>query len=93
MALVKLCGLSMRGVPVVASGRFSPWPLLRAGCREPTETSLAYQALDLVFEVNTLLGIVAVVLMEMAVFGLVSPVGIFGVHVFLGFKEKGCHGG
>ena len=75
MTLVRLCELSRRGAPAVVSDGFSPLPLLRAGFRELTETSLTYKALDLVFEVNTLLGIMAVVLMKAIVFGLVSPVG------------------
>ena len=75
MTLVRLCELSRRGAPMVISGRFSPLPLLRAGCREPTETSLTYQTLDLVFEVNTFIGVMVVVLMKEAVFGLVSLIG------------------
>ncbi|GMP72671.1 hypothetical protein CsSME_00030611 [Camellia sinensis var. sinensis] len=75
MTLVGLCWLPWRGVPVVIPDGLSPLPLLGASFREPTETSLTDQALDLVFEVNTLFGVMAVVLVEAAIFGLVSPIG------------------
>ncbi|GMP81274.1 hypothetical protein CsSME_00036035 [Camellia sinensis var. sinensis] len=75
MTLVGLCWLPWRGVPAVVSDGFSLLLLLGASFRESTETPMMDQALDLVFEVNTLFGIMAMVLVEAAVFGLVSPVG------------------
>ena len=75
MTLVRLCWLPGKGASAVVSDGFSLLPLLRASFCEPTETFLTYQALDLIFEVNTLVGIMAVVLVKMAVFGLVSPIG------------------
>ncbi|GMP80320.1 hypothetical protein CsSME_00035463 [Camellia sinensis var. sinensis] len=75
MTLVGLCWLPWGGAPAVVPNGFSPLPLLGASFREPTETPLMDQAVDLVFEVNTLFGVMAVVLVEAAVFGLVSSVG------------------
>ncbi|GMP90205.1 hypothetical protein CsSME_00041441 [Camellia sinensis var. sinensis] len=75
MTLVGLCWLPRRGVLAVVPDGFSPLPLLGASFCEPTETPLTDQALDLVFEVNILFGVMVVVLVEAAVFGLVSPVG------------------
>jgi len=75
MAKVRLCWLPGRSAPTVVSNGFGPLPLLRAGVRELTETSLTYQALDLIFEVNTLLSIRTVVLVKTVIFGLVSPIG------------------
>ncbi|GMP30311.1 hypothetical protein CsSME_00005032 [Camellia sinensis var. sinensis] len=75
MTLVGLCWLPWRGAPAVVPNGFSPLPLLGTSFREPTETSLKDQALDLVFEVNTLFGVMVVVLVEAIVFGLVLLVG------------------
>lgn len=50
-------------------------PLLRAGVREPAKTSLAYEGLDLIFEVNALIGVMAMVLVKAAIFGLVFLIG------------------
>ena len=75
MTLVRLCWLSGRGTPAVVSDGFSPLPLLRASIRESAEASLTNQALDLIFEVNTLLGIMAVILVKTTIFGLVFPIG------------------
>ncbi|GMP99020.1 hypothetical protein CsSME_00046667 [Camellia sinensis var. sinensis] len=74
MTLVRSCWLPWRGAPAFVSDGFSPLPLLGASFREPTETSLTDQAFDLVFEVNTLFGVMTVVLVEATVFGLASPV-------------------
>ncbi|GMP44828.1 hypothetical protein CsSME_00013593 [Camellia sinensis var. sinensis] len=100
MTLVGLCWLPWRGAPAVVSNGFSPLPLLRASFREPTEIPLTDQALNLVFKVNTLFGVMVVVLVEAVVFGLVSPVkrrsrglGPFEGIISLNLVQDLFHGG
>ena len=50
-------------------------PLLWAGIREPAETPLTNEGLDLILEVDTVISVVAVVLVEATIFGLVFSVG------------------
>lgn len=74
MALVMLGGLPGRTVPAVISAGLGPLPLLGAGICEPGESPLTYEGLHLVLEVDTVISVMAMILVKAAVFGLVLAV-------------------
>ena len=59
----------------IVPGKVGSLPLWRAVICESAETALAYEGLDLIFEVNTLVGGMTMVLVETAVFGLIFSSG------------------
>ena len=73
--LVRWALVSGRGAPTVVSEGLSLLSLLRVDICEPTETPLTYQGFDLVLEIDTVVRVMAVVLVETAIFGLVFPAG------------------
>lgn len=74
MALVMLGGLPGRTAPAVISTGLGPLSLLGAGIGESGESPLTYEGLHLVLEVDTVIGVMAMVLVKAAVFGLVLAV-------------------
>ena len=74
MALVRLGWLPGWGTPAVVSEGLGSLPLLWAGVREPAETPLTNEGLDLILEVDAVISVVAMVLVETIIFGLVFPV-------------------
>ena len=59
----------------IVPGKVSSLPLCGAGVCETAEAALADEGLDLVFEVDALVGSMAMVLVEATVFGLIFPGG------------------
>ena len=74
MALVMLGWRPGRSAPAVISSGLGPLSLLGAGICEPAEAPLTYEGLHLVLEVDTVISVMAVILVKAAVFGLVFPI-------------------
>ena len=75
MALVRWGLIAGWCLSAIVPGEVGSLSLWRAVICELAEAALAYEGLDLIFEVNTLVGGMTMVLVEAAVFGLIFSSG------------------